>query len=362
MKFFTTLSSLFTTSAFIARSRPKPGCVGVYYHNNKLVNQIQRSGGWNWRNTITYKFVDDISIQPQVDPVYNVECGSKDGITLTFPEINVYNTLVDDDTCILKVIGGFHIPVHRDYDKLLIHSIIESEVLQFCKDYSFDEIYITKFNELDELLMTKLKENLKDHEVQDCLKITDVRLTRPTISPELKARFEEIEMEKKKKVLKEQEKITQQLENEIAQQKAVAVKNKEKAEQKVELEKLKEKADSDKTIQEINNDIQLNKDKSIADSIKYAKTSESDSEKYRKEKEIEAMDSEIQSLDGVNNYLEKQRIYAHRDAKNLRTHWFAGDIEKMPKILMPGMNGGMPESINMGDIPSDIPSDGTCST
>lgn len=359
MRFIILTASIFNATAFFSRSRPQPGCVGVYYHNKALVPMVQRAGGWNIRNVITYDFVDDISIQPQSDHIHNVECGSKDGITLTFPKIVVYNTLVDDDQCILKVISGFHIPFVRDYDQLLVFSIIQSEVLQFCKDYSFDEIYITKFNELDELLMSKLKQNLVDHGVQNCLKITDVRLTRPTVSPELVKRFEEIEMEKKKKVMKEQEKITQQLENEIAEQKAVGIKNTEKAEQKVELEKLKEKVDSDKLIQEINNEIQLQKDKSIADSIEYAKTSESNSEKYRREKEIEAINGEIKSLGGVDNYLERQRIHAHRDAKNIRTHWFAGNKEHMPTILMPGMSGS-DQSINKGDIKSDIPTDGTC--
>jgi hypothetical protein len=363
MKIFSIISSLFTVHALFASSRPKPGCVGIYYKNGKRIDPIQQSGGWNFRFMPTTKFYNDISIQLQVDNIKNVECGSKDGLTLKFPEIKVYNILNNDDTCIKKVIDGFHIPGERDYDQILIYSIIESEVLQFCKDYTFDEIYIKKFNTLDELLMEKLTQNLIEHGVQDCLKIKDVRLTRPSISRELKERFEEIEMEKKKKILKEQEKITQELENEIAQQKAVAIKNKEKAEQKVELEKLKEKAESDNTIQEINNEIQYKKQKSIADSIKYAETSKSDSEKYKKEKEIEVMNSEIESLGDVKYYLEKQRIHAHRDAKNLRTHWFAGDIEKMPKILMPGMTGSpLDETTNIGDIKSNIPTDGKCHT
>ena len=69
MKIFSIISSLITAHALFARSRPKPGCVGIYYQNGKRIDPIQQAGGWNFRFTPTTDFYDDISIQLQVDKI-----------------------------------------------------------------------------------------------------------------------------------------------------------------------------------------------------------------------------------------------------------------------------------------------------
>ena len=55
-----------------------------------------------------------------------------------FLDIEVVNKLSSNDKCILKVIGEHTI----DYDKPLIYDYIPSEVAQFCKDYTLDDIVI----------------------------------------------------------------------------------------------------------------------------------------------------------------------------------------------------------------------------
>lgn len=358
MKLFTQLLTLYSfvvINGFIAPSMPEKGHVGIYYYMNKLTKEIQRPGGLNFRFLLTTSFVSNIDVRSQVDHVMNVECGSAQGGTAIFNKISVHNQLVDSDECVYDVINRFGV----NYDEKLIYSKIPHEVAQFCKNYPLEDIYIRKFNELDEVLIDKLKHHLVKQKVDKCLLIETITMERPKLNKELANQYDNIESEKKKLDLKNQEKLTKKAEYDILKQQAIAEQEKEKAVQELQLEKMKVKAQKEAEIQQIDNEKQYSKAKSESDAILYKQQKEAEAEQIKRNKEIESMKKEIDTLNGVNNFLEKERIKAHRDAKNLRTHWFAGDKESMPNILMPGMNM-MDDPITKGDIKSNDNKDEKC--
>ena len=81
-------------------------------------------------------------------PPYKCSGGSSQG-GHAYLDIEVVNKLNSKDDCMLKVIGEHTI----DYDRPLIYDYIPSEVAQFCKNYTLDDIVIREFDKLDEVLL-----------------------------------------------------------------------------------------------------------------------------------------------------------------------------------------------------------------
>jgi len=123
---------------------------------------------------------ENIQITWQTDKLFDVVCGSSQG-GKAFLDIEVVNKLKNTDECVLKIISEYTI----DYDKQLIFDYIPSEVAQFCKNYTLDEILIEQFDKLDEVLLEKLKYNVNSYGLNGCLDIKNIRINRPKLDDKI---------------------------------------------------------------------------------------------------------------------------------------------------------------------------------
>ena len=121
----------------------------VYYRGGLLLSEINEPGYHLKIPLITTHY--NVQVTWQTDKLTNVICGSSRG-GRAYLDIEVVNKLDNSKECILNVIGEHTI----DYDKPLIFDYIPSEVAQFCKNYTLDDIVIRKFDKLDEVLLDKL--------------------------------------------------------------------------------------------------------------------------------------------------------------------------------------------------------------
>ena len=79
----------------------------------------------------------------------------------------------------------------------MIYDYIPSEVAQFCKNYTLNDIVIREFDKLDEVLLDKLRKNIDSYGLGDCLEIKNVRINRPKLNEQMRKIFESIENEEK---------------------------------------------------------------------------------------------------------------------------------------------------------------------
>ena len=174
--------------------------------------------GWHWHEPFLTN-VSPIQTTWQTDRLTDVICGSSKGSTALL-DIEVINRLSDRPECIQKVIKGHT----EDYDKLLIFDYIPSEVAQFCKLYDLDQLYIGKFDDLDETLEKKLVANVESYGLADCISIKGVRIGRPKLSVEMEARFATTELLKKEQEHEQERSRTQDIKliSEAARSKAEA--------------------------------------------------------------------------------------------------------------------------------------------
>lgn len=155
---------------------------------------------------------DDILVEEQQDIVPNVECGTKDGITLIFPQIAVHNQLPKE-----KVHATFK-RYGAEYDQLTIFKNVRFFVGQICADLTAEEVYLTKYNSLDEKLQNELI--LYQEKMETGIEILKVKFYKPLAkdSQILKQFQRRAEGEAERQaLLAEQEKILQQNENALSE-------------------------------------------------------------------------------------------------------------------------------------------------
>ena len=233
--------------------------------------------GLNWK--FPFNKVELYDIRWQIDKLDNIVCGSSQGGTV-YLDIEVVNRLKNTQECVYKMAMEHGV----DYDSKLIKDYIPSEVGQFCKDYTVEDIYVRKFDKLDEVLAGALEKNIKAYNMDDCLEIkkdingiTDgVRINRPRLSTIMKDKFESIESEKKDKDLAQQQLETAKVKEQQTTQQAVMKQERVflVAKKTAEIKKLE--AESAATLQRI-------KDNSLAQQITSKATADAEARKLMAE-------------------------------------------------------------------------------
>ena len=253
----------------------------VYYFGGKLQTGISDPGFHLKLPLLTSHY--DVQVTWQTDRLTDVMCGSSQG-GHAYLDIEVVNKLNSSDDCMLKVIGEHTI----DYDHPLIYDYIPSEVAQFCKNYTLDDIVIREFDKLDEVLLEKLRDNVDSYGLSQCIDIKKVRINRPRLDHEMQQKFLSIENEKKAMELAEREKETQRVHQETETQKQMMEKERQRKTTQVEMEiqLVRAKAEADK--------------KKIEDKMNLdTKTSQAEAEKIRLLKKAEGYETLLSNPDYI---------------------------------------------------------------
>ena len=78
-----------------------------------------------------------------------------------------------------------------EYDKIWIYDKIHHEINQYCSKHSLHEVFIEKFDEIDEELVLALKEDI--NKWAPGIQIISVRVTKPKIPQKIEEMFIRIE-------------------------------------------------------------------------------------------------------------------------------------------------------------------------
>ena len=291
-----------SSNAFFPIHQCEQGHRCVYYRGGSLLSNLANPGYQLKLPLITYHH--NVQVTWQTDSLHNVVCGSSQG-GQAYLDIDVVNKLSSSDKCILKVVGEHTV----NYDKPLIFDYIPSEVAQFCKNYTLDDIVIREFDKLDEVLLEKLRDNIESYRLSDCLEIKKVRINRPKVDEAMRKRFESIENEQKVNELAIRQKETERAKLETQLQKEMMEKERQKKTNEIEME------------------IQLAKAKAVADNKKIqdqmhlnTKQMEAEAERFRLEKMAEGYSYRFENPDYI-------RLEALKTAYN-NAKIVIGDIPK----------------------------------
>lgn len=198
--------------------------------------------------------------------VRNVHCATSDGVNTFFAGIDVGNTLLACD--VIQVVRRFG----EEYDQYLVMAKIRHRMNEICSTMTSDDVFIKRFDEIDDLLFTFLQD--QQTRLASPLVIDFVRLAKPTLPNELQRRYNEIaeqkaalkvEFEKQARVFKEEETA-----------RGVHVKRAETQRQVHELQNQQdlERIRHDQSVATIQNEMLLTAKKAEADALQYAASAE----------------------------------------------------------------------------------------
>lgn len=254
---------------FSVHSVPE-GHVAVYYVGGALQPLVNEPGVRFKIPFVTWH--ENIAINLQTDAVSNIPCGTSNGVMIHFEKAEVVNRL--NKKHVFETIRNYT----AAYDKMWIFDKIHHEINQFCSSHTLQEVYITKFDQIDDHLSHSLQQSCNTW--APGIEIISVRVTKPVIPDSIKDNFEMIESEKAKRQIAEE---TQKVSTTLAETRKIEATI--KADQELEVAKIdykKQVAESaaKRDIQAVQDSVHVAREKALTDA-----------EYYRLQKQAEAHSS-----------------------------------------------------------------------
>jgi regulator of protease activity HflC (stomatin/prohibitin superfamily) len=219
---------LIVVSMYAGMHRVEEGHIGVYYFGGALLDRVT-DPGFHFQIPFVTTF-DNVQVTLQTDVVKDIPCGTSGGSVIYFDKVEVVNLL--DKTVAHTTIKKYGV----NYDKTWIFDRIHHEINQFCSSHTLQEVYIDKFDILDEALANALQKSCDDW--QTGIKIVSIRVTKPRIPEAVRRNYEQIETQKTQFLIQmEQEKVAKK-EEDIQRMRETVQAQKEAEVAKINAEKL----------------------------------------------------------------------------------------------------------------------------
>jgi regulator of protease activity HflC (stomatin/prohibitin superfamily) len=143
-----------------------------------------------------YSSIQMVKYVQDTDHVLNVKCVSKEGVDVNVPDIEIAN----------KINPAYIIPVIKqygfDYDKKLVVNPLAQYMREICAVRTVDEIEITDFHKLDDLLKTEVQRQVDS--INSGITIDYVRVTSIVVPHQIKDKRLKLAEEKATKQLAEE--------------------------------------------------------------------------------------------------------------------------------------------------------------
>jgi len=260
---------LFTTVASSSMLFVPEGHVAVYFRGGRLLDKTAGPGFHMALPLVTR--VEYVQTTVQTDKVLNIPCGTKGGTIIEFEKVEVVNQLLPH--AVLPIVRNYTI----HYDHTWIYDKIHHEVNQICSRSTLEEMYISKFDTLDETLTATLQKDIDVH--APGIKIIAIRVTKPKIPPSIRKNYESIETERTRlKVAEETQRVIEK-EAETEKKRALIEAQKVAAVEAVELERTLRAKQTEQQVAEIANAMHAAKAKADADAAFYRVSREAEANK-----------------------------------------------------------------------------------
>jgi len=259
------------SSAGAGLHRVPEGHVAVYYRGGALLDRMESPGFHVKLPGITQ--VSYVQTTVQTDNVRNIPCGTAGGTVIAFERIEVVNQLQAD--AVHSIVKNYT----TEYDKTWIYDKIHHEVNQICSRSTLEEMYISKFDSLDETLRDSLQRDINVY--APGITIIAIRVTKPTIPAAIRQNYEAMEGERTKLMVAEQTQRLVEKQAETDRKRALIEAQTLADVEAVELEReLKAKQNAAK-IEAIDNEIEAARARVQADAELYRASKEAEANRVR---------------------------------------------------------------------------------
>jgi len=207
----------------------------------------------------------------QTDNVMHIPCGTAGGTVIEFERIEVVNQLSAD--YVYDTVKNYT----TSYDKTWIYDKIHHEINQICSRSTLEEMYISKFDTLDETLRDALQRDIDVY--APGIRILAIRVTKPKIPLAIRQNYEAIESERTKlQVAVETQRLVEK-QAETERKRALIEAEKLAAVEAVELQRQLKQMENEQSIASIQNQMHAERAKAQADAELYRAGKEAEANK-----------------------------------------------------------------------------------
>lgn len=290
----------------VAIHKVDEGHVGVYWRGGALLSSTSQPG-YHVKIPFVTAF-DQVQVSVQTDSVPNIPCGTSGGTVIHFDKVEVVNRLKKD--LVHDTVKNYT----TNYDQTWIFDKIHHEINQFCSKHTLREVYITKFDSLDENLAETLQKTCDMW--APGIEIIAVRVTKPTVPSAIRRNFEEMEAQRAQlMVATEAQKVrTKEAETEKIKQRIAAEMAAEVS--KINMEQEIQEKEARKKISQLDAEAIAAKRKILADTAFYEAAKEAESNRARLTPEYIKM-MEVEAL------MKNTKIYFGDKIPSVMANWAA---------------------------------------
>ncbi|ETW06214.1 hypothetical protein, variant 2 [Aphanomyces invadans] len=171
--------------------RIEEGSVGVYWRGGRLLNVTSTPGyHLQWPILTTHS---NVQVSFKTTVVHDVPCGTASGVLIRFHQVEIVHRL--RSAFVLDTVRNYSMR----FEKLWIEDVTYHEINLLCSKFSLDQVYISHFDQLDELLQARMSALLAVW--APGLDIISIRLTKPHVPEALRDTYELVDQEKAKLLL-----------------------------------------------------------------------------------------------------------------------------------------------------------------
>jgi regulator of protease activity HflC (stomatin/prohibitin superfamily) len=267
------------------------GHVGLYWLGGALMSaDTITTPGYHVK--FPFSTFTQVQITIHTDLVQNIPCGTSGGTMLYFDKIEVVNRLRQEH--VHQTVKNYTL----NYDQTWIFDKIHHSINEFCSVHTLQEVYIDKFDKLDESLVHSLQKQCD--EWAPGIQIIAVRVTKPRIPPSVFELYQDLESIKTKYLIAKERQVVRLKEAQTEYQRKIAESERITAVAKVDFEMLLSEKSSELQMAKIRDDVYIEKSKSVADAEFYSAKAEADantellSPEFLKLKKMEALTNNLQ--------------------------------------------------------------------
>jgi len=286
--------------------RVPEGHVAVYYRGGALLERMH-GPGFHVKLPLVEQ-ANYVQTTVQTDKVTDIPCGTSGGTVINFDRIEVVNQLRRDR--VWETVKNYT----TEYDRTWIYDKIHHEINQLCSRSTLEEMYISKFDSLDESLATALQRDIDVY--APGIKIIAIRVTKPSIPAAIRANYEAIESERTKLQVADQTQKLVEKQAETERKRALIEAQKLAEVESVQLARELKMKQNEQQLEAIANDILAARARADADAELYRATKEAEANKAR-------LTPELLQLEAVRAL-----------ANNTKVFWG----EKLPSLYADGAN------------------------
>lgn len=247
------------------------GHVGVYWRGGALLKTVS-GPGFHLMLPFLTRF-EPIQVTIQTDQVRDIPCGTKGGVMIYFEKVEVVNRLNRD--YVYETILNYGV----SYDKTWIYDKVHHEINQFCSSHSLQDVYIDKFDQIDETMKEVIQKDCTKY--APGLEIIGVRVTKPRIPSSIARNYEIMEEERTKVMIAIEKQKVAEKEAETLKKRAVSDAEKDADVSKIFMEQRIMEKESHKRQQHIEDEMFLAREKSLADADYYRVLKEAEANKLK---------------------------------------------------------------------------------